>query len=155
MERILTAVAAAAIPPAVWTPPPLGVGVIEEAVTKGFDQFFDKGVLGAFVVFLLVAIGFGGLVIRFLYNEGREREKELVALLKSVVVVMEGAKTAAATNATTTEGLKSVLDAIRHALEELGHEIEKNAQETRHGFANHGMSITSIAEILRGMRRDG
>jgi hypothetical protein len=147
--------ALAAAYPGSLGPPLLGVGVIEEAVTKGFDQFFDRGVLGAVVVFLLVAIGVGGLVIRFLYNEGREREKELVDLLKSVVVVMEGAKTAAATNATTTEGLRSVLDAIRHALEELGHESEKNAQEMRHGFANNGMSITSIAEILRGMRRDG
>jgi uncharacterized membrane protein YraQ (UPF0718 family) len=152
MERLLLT---ATIPPDTLTALPLGVGVIEEAVTKGFDQFFDRGVLGAVVVFLLIAIGIGGIVIRFLYKEGREREKELVELLKSVVVVMEGSKTAAATNANTVEGLKAVMEATRHALEELGHEIEKSAQETRHSIANNGMSIASIAEILRGRRRDG
>lgn len=130
----------------------LGLALIEESVQKSFDVFFDKGLLGAFVVLLLIGLSFAGLIIRFLYNEGRLREKEYAAVLERIVTLTESTKNTTAANTAIIDKLGAVVDSLRTALEEHGHEIERNSSDLRHSMANNGMSLTSIAEILRNLR---
>jgi hypothetical protein len=132
--------------------PIMGVAVIEDTAVKGFDVLLDKGVLGAFVVFLLLGLIFAGLVIRFLYNEGRSREKELVVLLERMLTLMEGAKTTSAQNAENLAKQALALASVERALSELSHDVSSSVQASVHGFNNVGTSFNSVVEVLKDLR---
>lgn len=130
--------------------------MLEQAATKSFDQLFDKGLLGVFVVLLMIGLGFAGMVIRFLYNEGRARDTQLVGILERVIALSEGSRAAAASGAAAAEQMRITLDALRRAIEELEHAVEKNSSETRHAVNNNGQGIAGIIDTLRRFveRRD-
>ena len=128
------------------------LAVLEEAAKGTVDAYLDKGVLGATVVLLIIALIFAGLTIKHLYKDGRARDEQNVQLLERVLTLTEGAKSTAAANAAVLDGLKGVLETTRYAMDELNHEVEKNAREGQHSFANLATSIGSIAEILKAIR---
>lgn len=123
--------------------------MLEQATSGSINRLFDQGLLGVFVVLLLIGLAFAGLVIRFLYQEGRKQDAQSRELLERVVTVLEGAKAANASLSAALESLKGTADANRRAIEGTERLIETTSTEIRHAIANQGQILGGIVDILR------
>lgn len=129
----------------------LGVAVIEEIATKSFDQLFDRGVLGLFCAVLLLGLIFAGIVIKFLYGEGRKRDERHEATLERVITVAEGYKTSVVTMATAVDELKAVQNKLVQAVADLAREAEGESRESRHTMANIMQAVSATLRFLEKM----
>ncbi|MGU3363048.1 hypothetical protein ACLBWX_22285 [Methylobacterium sp. M6A4_1b] len=113
-----------------------------KAAAQAADVFPDRGVLGAACVLLIVALG----VTFWLLVRSYDRYQGLV---ERVVSIAEGSKASQEKTATAFGGLTTALDTTTRAVQDLAREAEGEAREVRHGLANLGTIVSSVADSLR------
>lgn len=119
-----------------------------KAATHAAETFNNQGVLGATIIFLLIAVG----VLFWLLQKANDRN---VNLIRDVVTVAEASKTAAAGAASAVDELERTVATISKAVENLAREAEGEARETRHGISNllqiAGANAASLSSLSKAV----
>lgn len=117
-----------------------------KAGSQAAETFANQGVLGATIIFLLIAVG----VLFWLLQKANDRN---VNLIRDVVTVAEASKTAAAGAAGAVDELERTVATIARAVETLARETEGEARETRHGISNllqiAGANAASLSSLSK------
>lgn len=117
-----------------------------KAGSQAAETFANQGVLGATIIFLLIAVG----VLFWLLQKANDRN---VNLIRDVVTVAEASKTAAAGTARAVDELERTVATVTKAVETLAREAEGEAREMRHGLGNLLQIVGANAASLSSLSK--
>lgn len=125
---------------------------VQATAEKTADFYLTQGTLGASCVALAMFIILLLFVIRHLYNDIQKLNATILAAQRDMITVIEGARDAHGDLKEALRGVEATLGARAQALSDLSHQVERTAQDARHGFANTSQMATGLVEMVRDLR---
>ncbi|KQP52990.1 hypothetical protein ASF34_01045 [Methylobacterium sp. Leaf106] len=125
---------------------------MQATAEKTADFYLSQGTLGATCVALALFIVVLLAVIRHLYKDIQKLHAERLAEQRAMITVIEGARDAHGDLKEALRGVEATLGARAQALSDLSHQVERTAQDARHGFANTSQMATGLVEMVRDLR---
>jgi F0F1-type ATP synthase membrane subunit b/b' len=119
---------------------------VTQAATQAAGVLLEYKLLGAFCVFLLIAVGF----LSWRLSKMQDRYAELVG---QIATIAESSKAAITAQTSATERMQSAQAVAAEALREQGQETAKEIQENRHTVANHLAGVNAVMELLARQRQ--
>lgn len=117
-----------------------------QAASQAADILLQYKLLGAFCVFLLIAVG----VLFWLLIKSYGRYGDLVG---QAIATAESSKAAIAAQVSAVERMQAAQATAAEALREQGQETAKEIQENRHTVANHLTGVNAVMELLARQRQ--